>query len=131
MTQTRRARLADVFAYVGIGIVVAVGGVLYGIYTAERGLDPHLPMAWISLVLTTVLGLGYVARSHRSAWKRPAFWVTMTLCLAAHLLLLWVPTVLTLGNRVLLILGLRFRPEYLLITALLEWLLRPQTPGRD
>ena len=121
--------MRDLIVYIAIGLVIAVGGVLYGVYTAKLRLDPHLPLGWIGLTLITAVIFGYVGRLYRADWKRPRFLVTMALCLAAHLIV-WLLIVVTLANKALPILGLSSAPEYIVITVLLNWVLRPQTAGR-
>ena len=127
MALRKTKRLWDLLLYVGIALIIAVGAVLYGIYTAERGVDPHLQLGWIGLALITLVVFGYVLRAQRPAWHHPKFLLGVSLCFAIHLLV-WLPIVVSIGNRALPLLGIATMPEYLSMNLILDRILPRGNP---
>lgn len=70
-------------------VAVIAGLVLYRLHVAQK---------WNAAFIGTLAPFWYLAAVFRLRWRHYSFWISFGICLAAHLLLLWLIFAVILGR---------------------------------
>jgi hypothetical protein len=83
-----KTRVRDFLLYVGIGILVAIAAIAYGIYSAKTGRKPIFKNDWTVAVVSAAIGFGSGLRSFWQLRRNLAFWAAWSGLLFAHFVIL-------------------------------------------
>jgi len=61
-SKRRRHLVRDYLTYVAIGVLVAIGAIGFGIYSAIRGVAPTFKNDWMVTIVTAAVAFGYVLK---------------------------------------------------------------------
>ena len=117
---SRSRRVFELLTYCVIGIAFATGAILYGVYTAEKGISPKLPIRWVGLFAATLLTFGYPIRWYRKHWRCGQFWAALLGLLTLHLLT-YTLVLLRVDEWPLIAFAIITPVEWLFIYPILNW----------
>jgi phosphoglycerol transferase MdoB-like AlkP superfamily enzyme len=121
-------RLRDLAVYVVIAVLIAIGGVVYGVYTADHGLRPDLPKGLWGAVTAAFLS-GSAAKAFWRYRRRVLLWIALVALAALH-----IATYQYLTRNVqrtpFVPVAIVLFPEYAAIVFCLERLLGPRSGAR-
>ena len=90
MPERTKQHLPDIVIYLLAALGIAGAAIWYGIYTADAGKNPELPMDYIWAVASAALVTGYVVWCFRKSRLSLRFWVIYASWLIVHMVLyLW------------------------------------------
>lgn len=78
------SRLKDLLLYSGVAGLLVIALLVFAFRQAHTGGSPQLPIKWLGLLITSVTVFGYGIRSYSSFYRKPKFWVLLTLFALVH-----------------------------------------------
>jgi hypothetical protein len=124
--RVRWAGARDLLIYVSIGLGLALTVILFAIHQAKSGGTPDLPLKWMGFGVESLVVFGYVIRRFRAQWHETRYWFLLLIFAASHVLV-GCAVLLRIEAVPVLYFGLILAPEFLMISALLERLLRSKS----
>jgi hypothetical protein len=82
--QSRLRRVRDWLLYVVIAVLIFAVVGAFAVHQAKTGGSPELPPKWLGFLGMTAIVFGYAIRACRRAWRKPKFWLLLTVFFIVH-----------------------------------------------